>query len=157
MIATGFGSGLLPWAPGTMGTVVAVGIFYGLNAFRSPGFVLLVWIAIFWVGLWATRAELQSSGKSDPGYIVVDEILGYGITAATAGTDLRLHALAFVAFRVFDIAKPWPISALDRWSKKQSKGSWRAAFGVIVDDLAAGVAGFLIVEGVRQGVSQWGL
>ena len=127
--ATGFYSGLIPGAPGTYGTIVAVPLVY-LAAFLPLPLRVGITLAIIVGGVWCTEVVLRKTEEKDPGYVVIDEIAGLFLaTIFFEVTPLRL-LIAFVAFRVFDILKPPPVRQLD-----QLGGSW----GVMLDDLGAGL------------------
>ncbi|MEE9935707.1 MAG: phosphatidylglycerophosphatase A [Deltaproteobacteria bacterium] len=135
ILATGFGAGLSPVAPGTAGTLV--GMLVCLASAPLPGlwrffFVVAISAASIYV---AQRAEALY-GKTDDQRIVIDEIAGFQV-AMLPVTITGLHlCVAFVLFRIFDIWKPFP---LDRFQK--FKGGW----GVVADDLGAGCyAGLLL-------------
>lgn len=129
-LAFGFGSGLSPRAPGTMGTLVAVPIYCAI-AYWS-----LAWYSVFVVmaallGIWICGAASRELQVHDHPGIVWDEFVGYWITMWAVPVDWVWMLAGFVAFRVYDIAKPWPISQLDRKVK--------GGFGIMVDDVLAGV------------------
>lgn len=128
-LAFGFGAGLSPWAPGTVGTLVAIPPYLVLQALPPLGY-LLVLALMFLVGLWACDKTARELGASDPGAIVWDEILGYLVTMALAPPGWTWILLGFILFRLFDILKPWPIGALDRRVK--------GGLGILLDDLVAG-------------------
>jgi phosphatidylglycerophosphatase A len=141
-LATAGGAGLVPFAPGTAGTAVGVPISYWSCEWDWPARVAL-WVALIVVGTWAAAVFDELMGTGDNQHIVIDEVIGLGISAWTAGKDPRELVAAFVLFRFFDIVKPWPVRMIDRWSKKRaSRGdrfaSWYGGFGVIADDVAAG-------------------
>jgi len=120
LLATWFGSGLLPWAPGTWGSLAALP--FGLLAASAAVFVL---------GLWAAQGYERVTAVKDPGAIVIDEVVGQWIALIPAGLNPLGVVLAFLFFRAFDIAKPWPVG----WADRQLKG----AFGIMADDVIAGV------------------
>ena len=131
-LATGFGSGHSPVAPGTVGTIVGVIIF--LPILSTPlsfqiGFVILS----FFLGVWITARVARDMGIKDPPEIVFDEFVGIWV-ALLGLKNLFLIVPAFVIFRLLDIFKPWPISFVDR----EIKGGW----GIMLDDLVAGVIVF---------------
>lgn len=143
-IATGGGAGLIPFGPGTWGSLVGLLIAYGLIATFSANVVLLqnVLIAasviLAAVGIWAgTRAETVFSRK-DAGQIVIDEVCGQVISfvfiapyiAGLGGQWRWWMILGFLLFRAFDIFKPYPINKLQ---------DLRGGFGVMMDDIVAGI------------------
>ncbi len=157
LLATWFGAGLLPWAPGTWGSLAAVPCGVALFWLSGPLGLLLATVAVFGVGLWAAHSYEQVAAIKDPGAIVIDEVAGQWIALAPAliGADMNgadVLALwpgwvtAFVAFRLFDIWKPGPVGWADR------RGG---PMGVMLDDVIAGVfAGIVVMigAGISHGV-----
>jgi phosphatidylglycerophosphatase A len=133
MIALGFGSGMSPWAPGTVGTLFAIPLGDWLRLHTDDVGYLLV-VALFVLGgAWAAERTGRDLGVADHGGIVIDEIAAMLLVLFFTGTDLARIALAFLLFRLFDILKPPPIRAIDARMKN--------GIGVMVDDLvAAGMA-----------------
>jgi len=127
-LALGFGSGLSPKAPGTMGTLAAFPLFWLLQA--SP--MYWVWVAVFLlVGIWACEVTGRALGVHDHGGMVWDEIVAFLMVLPFAPPSLIGFVLAFALFRLFDIWKPFPIA----WFDQRVPGG----FGVMLDDvLAAG-------------------
>lgn len=139
--ATGFGSGLVPRAPGTAGTVVAallwVGAFVHLPWFAQG--ILCVVAALF--GFWLCDRAVLVLGEDDHPAIVWDEFAGVWIALWLAGPGWVAALLAIVLFRVLDIAKPWPVGAAER--------AWHGGAGVMADDLVAGaLAGGIVGIGI---------
>ncbi len=133
LLATWFGSGLLPWVPGTWGALAALPFAWLLHMAGGPLALAVAGAGLFALGCWAADAYVRRTGVDDPGAIVVDEVVGQWMVLLVVPLDVYLYAAAFVAFRVFDIAKPWPV----RWADRYVKGG----FGVMLDDvLAAGYA-----------------
>jgi phosphatidylglycerophosphatase A len=136
LLATGFGSGLSPIAPGTMGTLVGIAICLLCLPLTWPWrFLFVIFLsalAIFISG----RAERIYSKKDDQ-RIVIDEIAGFQVAMLpSAITGLNL-CIAFILFRIFDIWKPFPLRNL-----QNLPGGW----GVVIDDVAAGIyAGVLML------------
>lgn len=129
-IALGFGAGLSPKAPGTVGTLVAFpffGVLYG-----SPFYWL--WVAAFLVfGVWVCGVTGRALGEHDHGGIVWDEVAAFMCVLPFAPASLWGYGSAFALFRLFDIWKPFPIGWLDR--------KLNGGLGVMLDDvLAAGYA-----------------
>ena len=136
-LAFGFGSGLSPVAPGTAGTVAAVVPYLLLAQFDLLTYSVLVLIA-FGVGVYLCGEASKQLGVHDHPGIVWDEFVGLWIALwAVPATPLWIVA-GFIAFRVFDIAKPWPIGALD----KRVHGG----FGIMIDDILAGVFACLVLH-----------
>ena len=140
LIATGFGSGLSPIAPGTVGSLVAVVLYYfspldagSLWYLDDPDLlVFLLLIAVsFFAGIWAANG-ISSPSDPDPGRIVWDEFVGMWVTCLLLPKHVMILAIAFVAFRFFDVVKPFPIRRLERLP---------GGLGIMADDLLAGVYG----------------
>lgn len=136
-IAFGFGSGLLPKMPGTWGTVVAIPI-YLLIAHCPLWLYALITLFLIGFAIYACDVAARNIGVHDHPGIVLDEIVGYLLTMIAIPTQWIWIILGFVLFRVFDIWKPWPI----RWVDRQVKGG----FGIVVDDLLAGVYAWLVLQ-----------
>lgn len=148
LLALGLGSGLVPRAPGTAGTLVGVALYAALVPLPAwvHGGVLLAAVA---GGVPLCAAAARRLGRHDHPAIVWDEIAG--LLVATVG--LPAHpawiGAAFVAFRVFDIAKPFPISLVDRRVP--------GGLGIMLDDLLAGLAACGLVHAVRVGLQAFGV
>ncbi len=130
MIATFFGSGLSPKAPGTMGTLATVPLVY-LLSFLGPYFYMGFTVALFPIGLWAAEMYEQTKAQHDSREIVIDEVLGFLITMTWLPMTWQSMLFGFVLFRMLDIFKPFPIGFID---KKVQGG-----LGVIADDVVAGL------------------
>ena len=142
-LSLGFGSGLSPIAPGTAGTLVAVGLYYLLTGLSLQGYLMVTLLAGV-VGIYVCGRTGKALQVSDHPAIVWDEIVGYLITMAFVPLAWSWMVAGFILFRVFDILKPWPIGMLDR----QVKGG----LGVMLDDVVAGImaAGCLALLGVTD-------
>lgn len=138
-LAVGFGSGLAPKAPGTFGTLAAVPLVW-LLAMLTPGWSVAVIVAGAVLGVYLCDVVSRDIGEDDHGAIVWDEIIGFAITLWAVPFNLQNVLLAFVLFRVLDIVKPWPI----RWFDRNLHGG----FGVMMDDIVAGVLACLLLHGV---------
>jgi phosphatidylglycerophosphatase A len=134
-IATGFGSGLSPVAPGTAGTLVAIPLAMLLPAGFFAQAVAIAAVTV--LAIWSAGVTAERLGLKDPGQIVVDEIAGYLVTVAFLPATWRTLAAAFVLFRLFDIAKPPPC----RWAETLPGG-----LGIVADDLMAGVYANLVIR-----------
>lgn len=137
LLAFGFGSGLSPKAPGTFGTIAALPFVFWLQA--SPLYVYgLVLLIGFAVGVYLCEHASRVMGVHDHGGIVWDEFIGLWLTMLAVPHGWPWLLAGFLLFRLFDIAKPWPIGWLD---KKVSGG-----FGIMIDDVLAGVYAWLILQ-----------
>ena len=133
-LSLGLGSGCISRAPGTWGSLAGV-LVYGLFFWVSLPVYLALVVAGFMAGVYLCGRTARALGVHDDGAIVWDEFVGVWIALAFQPTGWMWIAGAFVAFRLFDIIKPWPISWLDR---RVSGG-----MGIMVDDVLAGVYALL--------------
>jgi phosphatidylglycerophosphatase A len=134
LIAFGFGAGLSPYAPGTVGTLLAWGLGFALGGVH-PGIVLLIAVVFFGIGIWACDVTGRHLGVADHGGMVWDEVAAFLLILAIVPRELAWQTAAFGAFRFFDIAKPPPIRHFER--------RYRGGFGVMFDDLLA--AGYTLI------------
>ena len=138
LIATGFGIGRLPLAPGTWGSLAALPAAYYLQLQGGRAALLLAFLVVLVIGTWASGIVEQASESHDPGEIIVDEIAGQWLTLLFLPPDWLLYAIGFVLFRIFDIFKPWPVSHLD------THGS--GGIGIMQDDIAAGLYAMMLLH-----------
>ncbi len=129
-LAFGFGSGLFPRAPGTAGTLAAIPLYWLIADWGLVWYTAVVLVAAL-LGIWICGAASRELNVHDHPGIVWDEFVGYWITLWAVPVDWVWMLAGFVVFRVLDIAKPWPISYLDRKVK--------GGFGIMIDDILAGV------------------
>jgi phosphatidylglycerophosphatase A len=143
---TFLGSGLLPKMPGTWGTIAAMPLCWWLAPESIP-LKLLVWFVLLVAGTWAGKKFQDLFGVADNQNIVIDEAVGVGLTSLLLARDSHwgLWFLAFGLFRLFDIVKLPPVGAIDRWSKG-TDNAWRGGFGVMADDLVAGIQGLIVLS-----------
>lgn len=134
-IALGFGTGLSPRAPGTVGTLLAFPLYLALTKVLSPFGVLILCAALFALGVWAGARTARDMGVHDHGSINWDEIVAFLIVLSLTPPDWLWWAGAFAAFRFFDIVKPPPIRHFDTHVK--------GGLGVMLDDLLA--AGYTVL------------
>ena len=131
-LALGFGSGLSPVAPGTVGTLLAWVLFLLLDALL-PQAVLATGVLVSIVaGVWLSQRVIDASGIADPRAVVWDEIAAFWLVLLVVGDGLGIQFAAFLLFRLFDAWKPFPI----RWLDQNVHGG----FGVMLDDLGAALA-----------------
>jgi len=141
-LATGFGIGLLPIAPGTFGSMLGVVLFLAIAHLYLHTFWLgMIILILFFVSYFAVQSALKIIKRSDPGEIVIDEILGMMLVMITIPPDPKWIFLAFILFRMFDILKPWPVNQVDSKLKN--------ALGVILDDLLAAFYAGIVIVGIR--------
>jgi phosphatidylglycerophosphatase A len=127
--------GLSPVAPGTVGTLGAIPLWWALSLLPRPAHAVAV-AALTLLGVAAARRAGEYWGVTDASAIVIDEVVGFLVTVALVPFSWRAAAFGFVLFRLFDIAKPWPVSVLDRV---------KSAWGVMLDDVAAGLYAMAIL------------
>lgn len=135
LLATWYGSGLLPIIPGTWGSLAALPFAWALHTHLGWSGLVLATIAAFGVGIWAANGYVARLGGADPGPVVIDEVAGQWLTLVPAAylvpntPDLLTYGVAFVLFRIADIFKPWPAS----WADKKVHGG----LGIMLDDIFA--------------------
>ncbi|MBX3262805.1 MAG: phosphatidylglycerophosphatase A [Labilithrix sp.] len=136
VLATWFGCGLSPVAPGTVGTLGALPLWY---AVRGGGalFVLAVAGVVTLVGVWAAGVVAHDCGAKDPQLVVIDEVAGVLFALAAAPPTTRGTIAAVVSFRVFDMTKPFPARRAEKLP-----GGW----GIVLDDVVAGVQAAAVVR-----------
>jgi phosphatidylglycerophosphatase A len=129
--------GFAPAAPGTVGAAAAIPFFLLLRWADSAWLEIAVCAVIVVVGAWSARRTEEALGVEDPGLVVIDEVVGMFVSLLFLPGTWPVIAAAFVAFRVFDIVKPWPAGRLEH-----VPGGW----GVMADDVMAGVYANLTVH-----------
>lgn len=127
-LAFGFGSGLVKFAPGTMGTIAAIPFAILLKTLPVVWFWLFL-VAFFLAGIWICETSSRRLGLHDPGGIVWDEMVAYWLTVAFVPVSWPWWLAAFVLFRFFDIVKPWPI--------RQVEKRFGGGLGIMLDDIFA--------------------
>lgn len=139
-LAYGFGTGLVPFAPGTFGTLPALVLVWfmaPLGAGTYAGIVVVMFVA----GIFICGQTARDVGATDPGFIVYDEIVGFLVAMYLMPADWRWMAAGFVIYRAFDIWKPWPIHAAE---ERLGLGS-----GIMADDVIAGLYTLAILQLAR--------
>lgn len=136
-LAFGAGSGLSPWAPGTMGTLAAIPVFLLLSGLSLLPYLIMT-ILLFAVGIWICGESSRLLGVHDHSGIVWDEIVGFLVTMVAVPAQWVWILAGFLLFRLFDIWKPWPIRLLDQHV--------HGGFGIMVDDLVAGIFAAVILQ-----------
>jgi len=128
-IAFGGGVGLVPYAPGTWGTLLAFPLYWITARYLAPAEFLLLVCMLFGFGIWACDVTGRAIGMSDHGGMVWDETVAFLLVLFVTPATLYWQGAAFLLFRFFDILKPQPI----RYYEKR----FRNGFGVMLDDLVA--------------------
>lgn len=138
LCAFGFGSGLSPIMPGTMGSLIALPIVWLMLQTLDVYSYISVTIIAFAIGIWLCQRTADALGVHDHGGIVWDEILGMMIACFALPDSLWAWFWAFLLFRIFDMAKPPPIRQIDR----QVSGG----FGIMIDDVIAGIFALVLLQ-----------
>ena len=136
-IATGAGSGYLPKAPGTWGTLVGLLLWWPLAGLSLTAYLATVAV-LFIVGVASAGAAEKILDRGDPGVVVIDEIVGVLIALAAVPLHPVAALAGFALFRLFDIAKPFPVGWVDR--------HLHGGLGIMLDDVAAGLSALLVLH-----------
>lgn len=136
-LSLGLGSGLSSFAPGTVGTIMAVLLYIPLATLSLWEYTSVLVVGSL-AGVFFCDITSKALGGHDDPAIVWDEFLGYWLTMLFAPPGWMWILIGFVLFRLFDIWKPWPINIIDR--------KVRGGFGIMLDDLVAGVYAFLSLQ-----------
>ncbi len=138
-IATCAYVGYAPVAPGTFGSAIGLAVFYVVRHQRSTTVEVAVIVALAAVGLWSATEAEHHFGGIDPGPVVIDEVIGMLITLAFIPVNVAGAIVAFFIFRFLDVVKPWPARRLEQLP---------GGFGVVLDDMMAGVYGNIVMWGL---------
>lgn len=139
-LAFGFGFGLSPRAPGTLGALLAVPLYGWIQAWPVAEYLLLV-LALFIVGVWICQVTARDLRIKDPAGVIWDELVGFLVTMTAAPRGWGWLLAGFILFRWFDIWKPWPIWVLDR---RLSGG-----LGIMFDDVIAGIFAAFVLSAIQ--------
>ena len=142
-IAFGAGAGLVPRAPGTAGTAAAIPVYLVIAAQPVAIHLLAVGLVVV-AGVWVCGRTARELGVHDHPGIVLDEIAGFLVTMTALPFEWPWIVAGFVAFRILDIAKPWPISLADR--------NVGGGLGIMLDDLVAGAVACAALHAVRYAI-----
>ena len=129
--------GFAPVAPGTVGSAAAIPLFLLLRWAGSPWLEIAVCGVLVVAGAWSARLAERALGVEDPGPVVIDEVVGMLVSLLFLPGTWPVIVAAFIAFRVFDVVKPWPAGRLE-----DVPGGW----GVMADDVMAGVYANLTIQ-----------
>ncbi len=136
LIATGFGSGYFPIAPGTAGSLVALFLYI---VFPWDLFYWSVIIAVtFLLGVWAAGA-VEKDMKKDPGIVVIDEFVGQWLALLFLPKMVWIFIASFFLFRILDIIKPYPARRIE---------NLHGGMGIMLDDVIAGIYANIILQGI---------
>lgn len=136
VLATNGGLGNAPFAPGTVGTLAGIPVYYLLAQLPLPTYGL-IWLALLLLSFWVAQRAGQIYGVVDDGRIVIDELVGYLLTVAGHPFSWTAALLGFLLFRLFDVSKVPPANWFDRKMKN--------GVGVVLDDVVAGLYAALVL------------
>jgi phosphatidylglycerophosphatase A len=141
-LALGFGTGLAPVAPGTVGTLLGFPFYWVLSWWLAPAGVFVAVVAMFMLGIWACQRTGDDMGIADHSGMVWDEVVAFVLILMFTPPGIFWQAFAFFAFRFFDVLKPPPIREADR--------RWKGGFGVMFDDILAAAYALLLMAVVKR-------
>ena len=146
IIATFFGAGLFPKAPGTAGSLATLPLAFVVAYFFGRNGIVIAAAAAYFIGVWATHQLIKDSAEKDPSRVVIDETAGQLLSFVLVAPYLYhnlsidvlpIYLLGFVLFRLFDILKMGPV----KWADTKLKNAW----GVMLDDIFAGLFAAIIL------------
>lgn len=139
-------TGFAPVAPGTVGSAFALPLWWAMRQAGLPWIEPLCLTLVVVAGAWSARVAERELGVEDPGPVVIDEVAGMFVTLLWMPVTWPVAIVGFLAFRVFDIVKPFPVGRLERWP-----GGW----GVMADDVMAGVYAWGVLRVVLWLRPEW--
>jgi phosphatidylglycerophosphatase A len=131
--------GYVPVAPGTFGSAVGLAVFYVVRHRGTSTVEAATIVVLLAIGIWAAGEAERHFSRTDPGPVVIDEVVGMLITLAFIPVNLAGAILGFFIFRLLDIVKPWPARRLEHL---------HGGLGVVLDDVMVGVYGNLVMWGL---------
>lgn len=137
MLSLGLGAGLVPKAPGTWGSLLAVPLFIVLHPYGHTTYVVAV-AGLFVLGVYLSGRTARALGVHDHSAIVIDEVVGMLVTWVGTGPGWLTVVAGFVLFRFFDIVKPWPVRRIDR--------EFTGGMGIMLDDVVAGAMAAAVLQ-----------
>ena len=146
VVATAAGIGFVPFAPGTFGSIPGLALALASRALGPWWLEGVLVVLIFAAGVWAAQEAETHFGRIDPGPVVIDEVVGMLITTLFLPLSWTGWLVGFLVFRVCDVIKPFPAGRAERLP-----GGW----GVMCDDVLAGVWGYAIMRGLLWLFPQW--
>jgi phosphatidylglycerophosphatase A len=143
-LATVFGIGRSPLAPGTLASLAALPFAWAISFYAGPLVLAAAALVAFAAGVWASGHFSRAVGDDDPGACVIDELAGQWLACALSPLSLTGYALAFLWFRAFDITKLWPVSSAEKLP---------GGLGIMADDIVAGlIAGGIVAIFANAGL-----
>ena len=139
LIATCGYIGFAPVAPGTVGSAAGVAVFYLIRGVEAAWAQPLLIAVLFAAGVWAASIAEQALGGTDPGPVVIDEVVGMLITLLWLPVTPLGAFAGFLVFRVLDVVKPWPSRQFE---------SLHGGLGIMADDAMAALYGHLLMRGL---------
>ncbi|MDY6881338.1 MAG: phosphatidylglycerophosphatase A [Desulfatiglans sp.] len=136
ILSTWFGSGLLPGAPGTFGTLAALPLVLALSGL-GIGFKAFFLLILTGISIWAAHRSQGLIGKPDPREVVIDEVVGFFLTMTFIPFSWWGLGLGFALFRLFDILKPFPVKKAE---------TLKGGLGIVADDIVAGLYGGICLK-----------
>jgi len=138
--------GYVPIAPGTFGSAAGLAVFYAVRSTGSVSVELAAIVVLFAIGVWSGTVAEHHFGGTDPGPIVLDEVVGMLITLALLPVNLTGAIAGFLIFRVLDVLKPWPAAGFEKLP---------GGLGVMADDGMAALYGNLLMRGLIALAPGW--
>jgi phosphatidylglycerophosphatase A len=145
-VATGGYVGYVPFAPGTFGSALGLGLLWGMRPFGDVRLEIVVIVLVLVLGVWSGSVAERYAGRVDPGIVVIDEVAGMLITMLLIPVTVTSVFAGFLVFRALDIVKPWPARRLERLP---------GGFGIMADDVMAAVYGNLVMHGLTFVAAGW--
>ncbi len=140
-------SGFVPFAPGTVGSIVGLAGYGVLRwADAPPAAELALLVALFGIGVWSATIAERHFGLEDPGQVVIDEVVGMLVTLVFTGAGWSGAAAGFFLFRLLDIVKPFPVGRLERL---------RGGMGIMADDVMAGLYANVALRVLMMAAPGW--
>lgn len=139
-LAYGFGLGLIPFAPGTFGSLIGVVVYRFIATMGAASYALLVFLLAL-AGIFICGQTARDMGATDPGFIVYDEVVGLLVAMYTLRADTRWIVAGFIGFRIFDIWKPYPIQHVE--------DQLGLGLAIMADDIIAGIYTLATLHMVR--------
>jgi len=146
ILATGFGAGYGPIAPGTWGSLPGLAAAWGCDRIGGAWAVTAGAAVVAALGVWAAGRVERLDGEKDPSRVVVDEIAGQMVTLLFLPMTPLVLVAGFFVFRLLDVIKPWPANRLE---------ALPGGSGIMADDLMAGVYANLLLHGVALWCPRW--